>query len=177
MSQRKDQFIPKIERDFLLLSVQRTGTRFVQRILTEAGIKTAQIHAVPTRAKQIEDWISKNDTEDLPIIVPMRHPFSVAHSWLIRGDVMEDMFEQWRQLILYCERSRCLFLPVDSPDRNNHLAELAAGVGKELSTDWTPYGHKAGTEYMTQYNRERIDLLLKNSFFSRFYNGSVPHGT
>jgi len=164
--------------DYLLLSVQRTGTRFVQRLLTDAGIKTAQIHAVATREKQIEGWLSRNEAEDLPIIVPLRHPFSVAHSWLIRGDILENMFEQWRQLILFCERSRVLFLPVDCHDqRNDYLAEMSAGVGKVLKTDWKPHGHKVGTEYMTQFNRERIALLLKNSFFSKFYNGDVPHET
>ena len=174
---RPDQYIPKIERDYLLVSVQRSGTRFLQRILTAAGIKTAQIHPVPTRTNQLDGWLAKNKAEDLPIIVPMRHPFSVAHSWRNRSEPVEKMFEQYRYLTEICEQSKSLFLPVDHRDRDFYLAHMALELDTELETDWEPYGHKNGCSYLDPDEQRQIAELVASPFVSKFYNGSVPHGT
>ncbi len=171
------QHIPNIERDYLLVSVQRSGTRFCQRILSAAGIKTAQIHPVPTRAKQIDGWLTRNKAEHLPIIVPMRHPFSVAHSWRLRGELVEKMFAQYKMLEAICAVSTPLFLPVDHPDRDDYLELMSAVLETPLTTDWAKYAHKPGTVFIDSRARADIAALVAKPFCGKFYNGSVPHGT
>lgn len=164
----------------LLLSVQRSGTRFTQRILTAGGLKTAQLHSAPTMMDRIELWLERCCQLGLPIVIPMRHPVSVAKSWYARGDQLDDMFEQWRLMIQCAERCRPWFLPVDHPERDEFLAELSEGIGGErLKTDWHKYGSKPGSQdvILNKSTMNQLNELIATEFVSAFYTEDVPHGT
>lgn len=175
------QHVPKNERDYLLLSVQRSGTRFTQRILTQAGVTTAQIHPVETRRTQLQGWLDKNSKEGLPIIVAMRHPLSVAKSWRARSEPVEKMFEQYQLLIELCELSRPIFLPVDHPERDDFLHFMGKELGLTLETDWAKYGHRpdhpsAQIELETAVHNQVAELCA-TELISALYTEDVPHGT
>ncbi len=161
----------------LLLSVQRSGTRFTQRILQQDHIKTAQLHAAPTMMVRVEEWLKKCCDEGLPIIVPLRHPFSVAHSWRLRGDRLEDMFEQWRLLIQCCDRCEPYYLPVDHPEREGFLDELREATGAPIETRWKKYGHKPCMAFLTPDELRQVNELCASEFVQAFYTEDVPHGT
>lgn len=179
------RYVPHIDRDLLLVTVQRTGTRFVQRLLREGGITTAQIHAVATRSKQLDGWIEKNKKEGLPIIVSLRHPLSVAQSWLHRAANNEPkefqfdrMMDQWAYLVEIVAASKPLFLPVDHPEKESYLDEMARYVGQPLDTDWEKYGHRPGSEdvKLSKADIDGINELIATTFLADFYD-EVPHGT
>lgn len=169
---------PSLERDLLLVSVQRTGTRFTQRILTAAKIKTAQIHPVQTRTNQLDNWLKKNTKQNLPIIVSLRHPISVALSWRSREDSVEKMFDQWAYLVQIIAVSKPLFLPVDHPEKQEYLDELSRYVGKPLETDWKKYGNRPVTPpaELSSGEIDQCNQLVATTFLSDFYE-DVPHGT
>ena len=163
----------------LLLSVQRTGTRFVQRILQQAGIKPAQLHAAQAHMDRIEIWLEKCRDEGLPIIIPLRHPISVAKSWRVRGEPLEAMFDQWALLAEIVDVSRPLFLPVDHPERDEFLREMSGQLNMDLQTRWKKYGSKPGSNdvVLTPVDTLAVQELIANTFLKYFYTEDVPHGT
>jgi hypothetical protein len=174
-----DFHAPNPAKDYLLVSVQRTGTRFTQRILDNAKIKTAQIHAVDTRAKQLDAWLEQNEMADgVPIVVPLRHPLNVAQSWLHRKDQLDQMFDQWRYLAEIIAKSKPLFLPVDHGERELYLDEMSDYMGVKLWTDWKKYGEKpgAGDVIINKPTVDRLNEMIATTFLQDFY-AEVPHGT
>lgn len=180
-----DFYAPNPDKDYLLITVQRTGTRFLQRILSAAKIKTAQIHPVKTRVKQIDGWLQLNNCHDLPIIVSLRHPFLVCQSWMLRAERREPeqfqidaMFDQWEYLNRIISESKPLFVPVDHANRQGYLDELGDYLVCSLETDWQKYGHKPGAEKMSipAWAADQLNELIATTFLSEFYS-EVPHGT
>ena len=161
----------------LILSVQRSGTRFIQRVLTQAGLKTAQLHTAPQMMERIEVDLKKCCDEGLPVVIPLRHPFSVAHSWKNRGEQLDDMFKQWELLIQTVDRCNPWFVPVDHPERQHFLDELADDTGLALETRWKKYGSKPGMAYLDPDEQELVNQLVATEFVQAFYTEDVPHGT
>ena len=182
-----DFYAPNPNKDLLLVTVQHTGTRFVQRLLSEADIQTAQIHAVDTRKKQLDSWLNQNEMADLPIIVSLRNPVNVAQSWWFRANKhsthnpflqIQEMFKQWAYLAKIIAVSKPLFLPVDHPEREHYLQEMSVELGRPLSTRWKKYGHRPGAETIKLSNAtiDGINELIATTFLKDFYQ-EVPHGT
>lgn len=182
-----DFYAPNPNKDYLLVSVQYTGTRFTQRILADAKIQTAQIHPVKTRSKQLDGWLEQNQMADLPIIVPIRNPLNVAESWISRAKQhskdeaamrIPAMFAQWAYLAEIIAVSKPLFLPVDHPEKELYLDEMADVLGVKLWTDWKKYGHKPGAEKIALTNQQITELneLIGTTFLADFY-AEIPHGT
>ena len=178
--------MPANDNDLLLLSVQRNATRFTQRMLGNFKIKAQQIHPVETRRDQLEGWMLKNSREQRPIIVPLRHPISVAKSWVARsepgepaGFQIEQMFKQYELLFEFAEISDTLWLPVDHPERNGYIAIMSMRLKLHFSTNWKPYGARPVDRQpvLSTDTQFQINELLMHPLLSDIYTQEVPHGT
>ncbi len=161
----------------LIVSVQRSGTRFTQRLLQEHGLKTLQLHAVDRQRERIQKLYELCQDEGYPVVVPLRHPFEVANSWRSRFEPLEKMFEQWRELTEICNEIDVYFLPIDHPDRQIYLKTLSDCVGVPLETRWKKYGHKPGNAEFTQDEIKSLIELAHSPFVTQFYGEDVSHGT
>lgn len=71
------------------------------------------------------------------VVTTMRHPIDVYWSWRKRGRKVDERFkESWRYLFRIHDEFEAYFVPVDSDNRDEHLARLSERVGVELETDW-----------------------------------------
>lgn len=146
-----------------IFSVQHTGTRFTQDLLTRHGIESVQAHPVKSRQLFIRGWLRRCKDNDWPIVVPLRIVQEVAQSWLRRDKDIDAMFDQWRMLNDELVGYEICPLPIDSAFiRESHLDYLAQRCGVEMKTDWQNYGAIADSErVMMPFDLcERIGGLL-----------------
>ena len=96
-----------------IISIPYTGTHFIKNLLESAGLKV--------RARHVEAW---EPTPDL-IIAPIRNPLDVYISW-ISNERDQDFFKKWKDFNKMFEEQNLFILPLDTEDRDDYLAELAA---------------------------------------------------
>jgi len=86
--------------------------------------------------------VIREKLKEYPCIVPLRHPVSVAESWIARADPnrrhvkIEELCDYWRRLITVVDPFRPYYLPIDRPEREARLQAINDGLGLELKTDW-----------------------------------------
>ncbi len=123
---------------------------------------------------ELGEWLAM----DIPIVVPVRHPFAVAKSWLARGRPLDEMLRQYELLINVVDAANPLYLPLDSEFRDRYFTRLRLKVDLKLSTDWAVHASKMkGGDHKSQLEpvemtAEHVDLitpLLLSPFFFRFY--------
>lgn len=122
--------------------------------------------------------IKQAHSEGAMLVVPMRHPMSVAQSWANRGKpivehpVHEPMIKLFRNLIEHIVPLNPLYLPVDVPDREKYLAKLSKAVGRELKTSWDRVSHHdIRPARLFDDDIAAVIELLKDPFFRDFNYG------
>lgn len=136
---------------FIQATVRSTGTRFIQNIFRKAGLKVYLlgntemgtqladgvhvIHCMPIHMK-----ITENRARRHPIFLNMRHPMRVAESWQKRGWPLGPLFfAQWWNLFHLQDQYNGHWLPIDTEDKDERLANASEIMGVELKTDWKPH--------------------------------------
>lgn len=129
----------------VLISIPHTGTWFTIRLLTEAGLgecglldrasRPSVYHGHMVKRGQVEKALELS--ERMPLVIPMRHPFRVERSWVLREKPTGPMFAAFRTFLRDFWPLRPYLMPVDSPRRVEALGRLGDGLGLELSTDWS----------------------------------------
>jgi len=115
-------------------SVKHTGTNFLRKVLMDAyGVKISVVH-----------WGNQRNYQG-DIVSPIRNPKDVYKSWYSRGEFGPKFFEEWVLLNIAFMEGRTRVLPIDTDDRDEHLARMSDFLGIELSTDWEPV--KPGVRY------------------------------
>ena len=119
--------------------------------------------------------------KSLPVVCTLRHPYSVAVSWLTRGKDINDMFSCYRQFVIFAENHRVFLFDVESPQKYRETAlrnvlmycntyeDRDEKAIKLYAERWEPVGSKGSDikeEYMQndtlpKYNWARLDGLVK----------------
>jgi hypothetical protein len=111
---------------------------------------------------------------EMPLIVPLRHPYRVEESWKRRGKSVAELVSCFDTLAEKFAPLRPCFMPVDSPRREEALQELSGELGVELSTDWAVVHGEAGTHSLALEDLSPsppvVDLVARLApLLSRFY--------
>lgn len=170
----------------IIATVQHTGSRLLVdmvrrhgwveeqqlKVLTQPVADNGHIfcHATAANAAAIKARIRQGCV----CLTTLRHPREVVASWHKRGKETDFLWKQWRAFFEVVA-PHALFLPIDTPQRETHLARISERIGKPLQTDWPQIG--AWTDPATQLDRHDpyIDQLAAlwidhGAFFEQFYN-------
>lgn len=176
-------------------SVHHTGTQFTQKLFEDIGYvgtdKTPKeagnscnyfhrCHLSDSIMTELNNWLH----EDVPLIVPLRHPVEVMHTWLRKRDKpLEVMLRQWQILYEHVDSFKPLYLPMDHAERDRYFTNLRLKTDLKLITDWAVVGSKrAGSDHPAQEQPvvpepEHIEMMRELSyqpFFERFYPTPWP---
>jgi hypothetical protein len=116
--------------------------------------------------QEICSWL-----EHYPVLIPLRHPTSVALSWKRRGKETSILLKYWMRIIKMADEPNAVFLPIDSKDRNKWLQKLNKKTGLKAKTKWPVIGSLAHRTIELSSNEERdISELIRNNkdFFAQF---------
>ncbi len=164
-------------------SIHHTGTNFVlQNLLrkfathpnTIASLPPEQskvhVHVEPSLVGQLDHWVRLM----YPMLVPIRHPASVARSWKARGKPVSEMVGQWQMLIDQVAPFKPSYLPLDVDNREDWLEAFCDKFSLDLSTDWEVV--RGSGIVITDPDAElnavelsEIDSLMSSPFFEQFY--------
>ncbi len=164
----------------VIASVHHTGTNFVwQHLLngmTQVGMnydpsgrnrppKNAfvRIHCDFGQYQYLEWWCRQ-----FPVIVPMRHPLTVAESWKARDKDLSPLPAQWNILKNEVHQYNPLYLPIDHPDREAWLDAIRRKLGIQIQTDWPVVMSCNKSAELTDEERADVVAVMADGFFDRF---------
>lgn len=124
--------------DLFLLSVPHTGTRFTERLLGPLYKMHTDLGVERKRMPRLRLLLEMSRV----IVSPLRDPQKVWASFCRRRHTGERFWEGWRILEVLHQEFKIHYLPVDTPDRQLYLDEIAKGLGRKIETDWEPIGNK-----------------------------------
>lgn len=79
--------------------------------------------------------------EECPVVVPLRHPASVAVSWKSRGKPLDVLYALWELLTERVHRFSPLYIPIDAPERRDaRLQAVSEAISKQIETNWPVVG-------------------------------------
>lgn len=74
---------------------------------------------------------------------------------------------QWKALERIVNEDDCIFLPIDTPDREEYLQALRERSGKDLQTDWGKV-NTAGTPKSMQCDKD-LSYVWEIDFIKEIY--------
>lgn len=125
-----------------------------------------------TERQQLE--LAKRHANNMPLIVPVRHPYLTEVSWRKREKHnIEDMIQAYHHLTELDEYNP-YYLPIDSPDRTQYLRSIGDNLGLRLNYQWSVVNSKQSTHLMKaddcQPSLEVVELAESiKPFLSQFY--------
>jgi hypothetical protein len=125
----------------LLVSISHTGTRVVRdQILIPYRQAGGDLRAGHILIDELPE-----DSKSRVIIVPMRHPARVKHSWDRRGKLDGKMAwrydAMWEAMEHFINEASPFFVHVDQPAaRERQIDDLSGVLGVQLENDWRPFG-------------------------------------
>lgn len=167
----------------LIPTVPHTGTHLLSSFFEKAGFASVPVHMqnkpensvttthidTPTRMKAVTKSMKEFTT-----VVPIRHPYLVAESWMRREQRLERMYAAYRRLP-YLYEMGALFVPVDSPERDSFIERMNDKLGTNIRPDWGEVinGYQ-NTHNMTYKDIEplpEVKALAEdlNTFLANFY--------
>lgn len=113
--------------------------------------------------------------EDSVTIMPLRHPLLTAKSWLERSGNMDELVETWELLVNEIDPHGPIYLPIDSPRRDEYLDNLNMHLGTDIQTDWKPVGSFKGNHALRHQDISGPPIIHELSerisgFLGRFYD-------
>lgn len=173
------------DRLIIVATVHHTGTHFIEEdILSDFDARSLnycgkiagpsgknikiRIHLEPANTENLTEWCSQCE-----VVVPMRHPISVAESWKARPKKMtqmtqEDLIIQWNILKSVVDPHHPIYLPLDVPDRDNWLQALNAKTGLNIHTHWPVIMSCNKSAELNDDERESVFEVMADGFFDRF---------
>lgn len=126
-------------------------------------------HIHPANARMFMSLLKTNT-----VVVPLRHPKCVAVSWRARQWEEQEMIDCWDFLVSDIDPLQPHYLPIDSPRREDFLAQLNEDLDMQLETLWEPEGVKHNNHRLrheeVQASPAVNDLCERiKPFLDRFY--------
>jgi len=142
----------KTDRPIILVTVPHTGTSFFRdllrahfaqrtyRDLFEGADGFCVMHVT-------EDTIADIAAIADPVLVTTtRDPGAVKLSYRRRGESLDALADYWKRWWDMVCQYKPYVVSVDSPRRDELLAELGGALGVEFATDWAPVNAWKGSE-------------------------------
>jgi len=147
---------------YCIRSVPHTGTRFLSRLLDTHGIQLPDYH--------FWEFLPEDLIAGYPglKICPIRDPKMVYVTWASKkGKVMSMYYTAWALFNeLYMSGEEVFVLPIDTPDREEHLKALSKRLEVDLKTDWTP----VGSEPRLQVEIPDLSGIYRLDVVKKFYS-------
>lgn len=145
-----------------LISVPRTGTRFLMALIKPDWFNHVHGAAVPDRLEQAD-----------VIIAPIRDPLRTWNTWRAHDCRRLIGFDtDWALLDRYAGEYPVHVIPVDKPElRDAALAKLAKVLGREIVTDWQPVGSYAKPR--PPWETPDLSHVYSLPVVARFYAGAL----
>jgi len=115
------------------------------------------------------------DIEELsPIFVPIRHPLSIARTWLRRGDHVKWLPIALELLATEMDPINPWYIPLDTPDRDSYIEEINLALGWGLDpAGWPLIGHNPvnSEQELQEEHRDLLKPVLRKyeEFFRRWH--------
>lgn len=129
-------------------------------------------------------WFSHCEPEKMPLvkrrveeaevlILTMRDPMEVAKSWIKRAMPLNQWFmDIWKNLFALQAEYDGLWLPVDTPDRDDYLKQISERIGISLQTDWARKGVTGNNhEWRDGMTLDEVRQFYKTLPFGQFGYG------
>ena len=170
---------------FLIASIPHTGTHLCKHIFCNVPkrprlqIKYGRLdpevwipdgwfheHITQESMRFIRHW-----AQAVPVIVPMRHPIDVAVSWVTRNKKIGDLIDEYRRLFSIDRDYELLYLPIDTPDREEWLEKIDKKMEWETKTNFPVIKSIGKKQELTTREAAEIGAFVTENmeFFSRFY--------
>jgi hypothetical protein len=170
--------------DAFLVSVQHTGTRYLNTCLSDgygswAMTDKGKIDSRPEGRGILHTHLGTQTVgrirrlKKLPVVIPLRHPARVATSWKYYGSPASgDWLERWKLMDLFPD---AFFFPMESKP----FTRLDAYLGREVTRkegiigSIGPYPEKKSMVSMQQYLEDQwaeVEEALATEVGRRFYD-------
>lgn len=122
------------------------------------------------------DWVRINSQNGKLIVVPLRDPAMVWLTWnKTRAYAVPERKRRfkadWARLAAYADEYPLFFFPVDAVDmRDAKLKELGELVGRELTTEWKPIGHRYRKIDSSLFAELDLSEIYQYPFVAEFYD-------
>jgi len=153
----------------LVLSIMHGGTHFVKdHLLKGCPVKYNHIGEEP-------DAIAERSATLFPIFVPLRHPLSIALTWLRRGQKVDWLPVPLELLATEIDALNPWYIPLDTPDRDSYIEAINSELSMNLDPQgWPLIGHDPHVDTRLELSEEQLspirEVLERHSnFFGRWY--------
>jgi hypothetical protein len=128
----------------LIPTVPHTGTHLLSSFFEKAGFESVPAHmnAKPEKSvttTHIDTQVRFNHVlglmNEFNTVIPIRHPYLVAESWIRREQPLNRMLAAYRRLPAMYEAG-AMFVPVDVPERDTYIKKVNKALGINLKPDW-----------------------------------------
>lgn len=160
----------------LVASIHHTGTKTIFNDLLRCYPEINQqnydypftgkirIHIDGAFIEDLRHWRLKAD-----VIVPLRHPRTLAIGWKSRSKPLWQLEDQITLLKEEIAPFAPFYIPIDKDDRDDWLNKVNSGLKLHLTTDWPVIGKHGGDYLELDKSEERlVDSWMEDGFFTRF---------
>lgn len=176
--------------ELVLSSVPHSGTRFVEKIFTDHRPRwhviglNGQPNPTPTvfEGHMVKPGLTQRVIElskRMPVVVPLRHPFRVEQSWLLREDRNEisQLWEAFDNLLgpIYDLGQRVTYMPIDASVAVRTLQEmkLCDTADAALEPQWDEKVNSKAETWRLELGdiepSDRARRVAEHPLFERFY--------
>jgi hypothetical protein len=146
----------KLDKNIFLPTIMHTGTQFCRTFLfdkeefaTGYGMKGCHVDDAG-----INHYIRTELTDEHIIVVPIRHPYRVYHSFLKRNKDKNEFMEQWMNMLEHIHPLNPWYIHIDLEERIQDLARLEKFLNHKFKHldgiyAWEVVNSKAGTHKQT----------------------------
>lgn len=138
--------------EIVMASIPHTGTNFTLRLFKEMGYldmttndkrQPGCVYHAHTHKPNLVESVLKLVNE-MPLVIPLRHPFVVEESWKRRTKPIDEMIRNFKLLETFMTYDP-YFLPVDSERREDALQAMRDGLNIPFETEWPIRNSACGT--------------------------------
>jgi hypothetical protein len=161
--------------DVVSISIPHTGTYFTIKLFTDAGFTDGSLFHQARSDSHVYHGHMIKETQiaraeelalEMPLVIPFRHPYRVAHSWNMRGKPLDEMFRCYEAFVERFLPLKPYLMPVDSDRREEALQRISDGVGVRLTTDWSVVNgmkstHKLKLEDIPPPSKKLVELVSR----------------
>lgn len=156
----------KLDKNIFLPTIMHTGTQFCRYELfpKEIFAKNNELKGCHVDDAGIKNYIRNELTEEYVVVVPIRHPLRVYHSFLKRNKGKKEFMEQWTNMIKHIHPLNPWYIHMDlHEERQRDVQRLEKFLNYKFmkldgGVEWTVVNSKAGTHKMLLENLQTVEV-------------------
>lgn len=109
------------------------------------------VHVMPHDVERLHKELARGEAI---IVVPLRHPARVYHSFLNRGKTKEMFIEQWDNMMNIIAPHKPFYIHLDLPERRQEVDVIEQAIGMKLPVsdseeEWKVFNSRASSYNMS----------------------------